>query len=224
MNTFECLLVEENVSIEITSENRCRNCKKSLTDKKERFLLSPTDELKKKIKVLENAVKEWEISKIPSKKKKKKKKKKSISNDSTDEKFLDKEIKKAKALKVREEIKKNKEIKKAKALKVREEIKKKRILKLWKGTSIASPLWKYKLHLIYPKELIKTIMCLFILNKRNDNIFSLLSSDILIYLLEENIQWGHFSEEKYPLRGGKSYVIPITTRPSRITEFNVLTN
>ena len=206
MNTFECLLVEENVSIEITSENRCRNCKKSLTDKKERFLLSPTDELKKKIKVLENAVKEWEISKIPSKKKKKKKKKKSISNDSTDEKFLDKEIKKAKALKVREEIKK------------------KRILKLWKGTSIASPLWKYKLHLIYPKELIKTIMCLFILNKRNDNIFSLLSSDILIYLLEENIQWGHFSEEKYPLRGGKSYVIPITTRPSRITEFNVLTN
>lgn len=205
MNTFECLPVEENVSIEITSENRYRNCNKSLTDKKRKFLLSPTDELKKKIKALESAVKEWEISKIPPKKKKKKKRKK-ISNNSTDDKFLDKEIKKAKARKVREEIKKN------------------RILKLWRGTSLASPLWKYKLHLIYPKELIKTIMCLFILNKRDDNIFSLLSSDILIYLLEGNIQWGHFSEEKYPLRGGKSYVIPITTRPGRITEFNVLTN
>lgn len=176
MNTFHYLPEEEDNTREITTENRYRNCKKTLDKKKQRYETKPSPELKEKIDILQSAVNEWEISKTPVEKKSKGKKKK-INTKNEDEKLLD------------HTIKINKKILNSMC------VKKKQIERLWNKPRYTSfPLWKYKDNLIFPQELIKLIICLFMLNKRDDNYFGIIPKDILIDMLEKNICWYDYSE------------------------------
>ena len=92
MNTFQYLPEEEEKTQDITTEKRYRNCKKTLAQKKQRYEIKPSDELKGKIDILQSAVNEWEISKRPIKKKSKKKKEK-LCKKEEDEKLLNDSIK-----------------------------------------------------------------------------------------------------------------------------------
>ena len=74
MNPFHYLPQEEVNTLEITTENRYRNCKKTLDKKKQRYGTKPSPELKEKIDILQSAVNEWEISKMPVEKKSRKRK------------------------------------------------------------------------------------------------------------------------------------------------------
>ena len=175
MNTFHYLPEEEDKSLEITTEKRYRNCKKTLAQKKERYETKPSHELKEKIDILQSAVNEWEISKMPVEKKSKKKKKMNTKDE--DEKLLDRTIKM------------NKKILNSMY------VKKKQIDRLWnKPRYTCFPLWKYKDNLIFPQELIKLIICLFMMNRRDDNYFGVIPKDVLIDMLEKNICWYDYSE------------------------------
>ncbi len=177
MNTFQYLPLEEEKTQDITSENRYRNCKKSLTQKKERYESNPSEELKEKIDILQSAVSEWEILKLPIKKKSKKKKKK-LCKKEEDDKILN------------DSIKINKKILNDMTQK------KKQIESLWnKPRRTAFPLWKYRDNLIFPKELTMMIMCLFMMNRRDDNYFAIIPKDVLINMLEQNIGWYDYSEK-----------------------------
>ena len=176
MNPFQYLSQEEEKTHDIKSENRYRNCKKSLTQKKERYESNPSEELKEKIDILQSAVNEWEISKMPIRKKSKNKKKKTNTTNE-DDKILN------------DSIKINKKILNFTGLK------KKQIERLWnKPRNTTFPLWKYKENLIFPQELTMMIMCLFMMNRRYDNYFGMIPKDVLIDMLEKNICWYDYSE------------------------------
>ena len=174
MNTFDYLPEEEDKSLEITTEKRYRNCKKTLSKKKERYETKPSAELKEKIDILQSAVNEWEISKMPVEKKSKKKKK--INTKDEDEKLLDRTIKINKKILNRMYVKK------------------KQIERIWNKPRYTSfPLWRYKDNLIFPQELTKLIICLFMMNRRDDNYFGIIPKDVLIDMLEKNICWYDYS-------------------------------
>lgn len=174
MNTFNYLPEEEDKSLEITTEKRYRNCKKTLAKKKERYETKPSDELKEKIDILQSAVNEWEISKMPVEKKSRKKK--MMNTKDEDEKLLDRTIKM------------NKKILNSMY------VKKKQIERIWNKPRYTSfPLWRYKDNLIFPQELTKLIICLFMMNRRDDNYFGIIPKDVLIDMLEKNICWYDYS-------------------------------
>ena len=178
-NEYNVLTVEESPEIVITSENQLRNRMKSLRKKEEKYTESPSKELLSSIHKLKVAIREYNDNKItPTRRKKKSRKKgKKKSNKCLlrdDDYFL------------------NAEFKKIKLTQMKKEIKEKRINNLWKRSSNLPPLFEMKKYMLYPKSLLNTVVSLLCYNNQEDNLFSLLPKDILIYLLEENITYVDF--------------------------------
>ena len=174
-NVYNSLTVEETPEIVITSKNQLRNRMKTLRKKEKKYTESPSKELLSSIHKLKVAIREYNNSKVTlirRRKKSKKKSKKCLLRE--DDYFL------------------NAELKKIKLTQMKKEIKKKRINNLWKRSFDLPPLFEMKKYMLYPKSLLNTVLSLLCYNNQEDNLFSLLPKDILIYLLEENITYVDF--------------------------------
>ena len=174
-NVYNSLTVEETPEIVITSKNQLRNRMKTLRKKEKKYTESPSKELLSSIHKLKVAIREYNNSKVTlirRRKKSKKKSKKCLLRE--DDYFL------------------NAEFKKIKLTQMKKEIKKKRINNLWKRSFDLPPLFEMKKYMLYPKSLLNTVLSLLCYNNQEDNLFSLLPKDILIYLLEENITYVDF--------------------------------
>ena len=175
-NKYNGLVVEKTNDITITSDNKLRNCKKSLGRKKERYVKTLDEEIKKEIEILKIAISEYE-NRITSISIKNPRSKKNIGYDEST--FLNSECKKVKLYRMKCKIKQNK------------------ISKLWRKSLYKPPKWEYKTNLVFPDKMIEVIIGLFCYNNRTDTIFSIIPKDILIYLIESNITWIDFPDKEY---------------------------
>jgi len=175
INIFSNLPVEEIDEIVIDSENRLRNCKKTLKKKKEKYSEINDPKFKKEIDELTTAILEYE---------------------NKDHKMINevKKIKKEKNI-FDENDYLNKESKKVRILKKKQKVKQERIVHLWTKSSLNPPQWDNKRNMLFPDKLIIVMIHLFGYHNNQNTIFSVLPKDILIYILENYITWIDFPEE-----------------------------
>ena len=173
MNTFSNLPVEEIDEIVIDSENRLRNCKKTLKKKKGKYSETNDPKFKKEIDELTTAILEYENRghKIIFKKKIKKK------NIFDENDYL------------------NKECRETNTLKKKQKVEQERIVHLWSKSFFKPPQWDHKRNMLFPDKLNIVMIHLFGYHNNPNTIFSILPKDILIYILENYITWIDFPEE-----------------------------
>lgn len=158
----------------IISDNQCRNKKKLLQKKIDKYEKNPSIELLKNIKILKCNIREYENRNVVYKKVSKNKL--SITNKYNDTKILN------------QLSKHNQKIKHKKMIKDQQ------IDKLWRKSN-GSPKWSPKVHKLFPLHDKRGIKLL-LLAKNNENcIFSILPNEIIDNILS-NIQWDWFYVEK----------------------------
>lgn len=173
MNTFTILPIDEEIEeITIKNDNQCRNKKKLLQRKIEKYDKDPSPELLKIIKILKCAIHEYKTKDIVYEKVSKKESSKSKNDDS---KLL------------------NQLSKKNRKLRFKQRMRDQEIDKLWKKSN-GYPKWTPTVHKLFPSYDRKCIELL-LLAKNNENcIFSILPDEVINNILS-NVRWDWFYVE-----------------------------
>ena len=172
-NRYESLYLEgDSDETVITTDKQCRNKRKRLRKKEERYKNNPSKELSKTIKMLTSEIREYENRNVVHKTKAKYKAK---NNDESDIMLL------------------NRLIKQKKLSNYKQEVIEKQTSKLWRK-SIGPPRWSPKAHNLFPLQ-DKTCIKLMWIGKNHPDCILYSLPDEIIYNILSNIRWNWFSVE-----------------------------
>lgn len=174
MNTFTILPIDEGIEeITITNDNQCRNKKKLLQRKIEKYDKDPSQELFKNIRILKCEIREYETKDVVKEKVSKKESSKSKNDDS---KLL------------------NQLSKQNRKLKYKQTMRDQGVDKLWRKSN-GYPKWSPKVHRLFPIHDRRCIKLLLLAKNNEKCIFSILPNETIDNILS-NVRWDWFYVER----------------------------